>query len=164
MDDGLHNPPEGVLFTIGRKISAILKAFGVCLLLCGVVRPAVAQDAGVVAMRVDEFKSDASVAVTKVTGRPVVEVLKREIEKAMEADGAFRIEATGQASLNGTIREITLEDIRLNDAGKVIQKRVKIRLDFAALDEATGREAVRRINFTKELEYTAVRFKSIEKA
>ena len=153
MGNGPHHPPMEIRLAIGRQFAALLKAFGVCFLLCGPVCPAGAQDAGVVPIRVDEFKSDGSVQITKVNGRTVVEVLKREIERAMEADGAFRIEATGRASLNGAIREITIETIRLNDAGAALQKRVKIRLDFAVVDEASGRAAVKRINFTKELEY-----------
>lgn len=114
---------------------------------------AIAQEPGVVPVRVDEFKYDATVAITKVNGRTVVEVLKREIEKAMEADGSFRVEATGQAALSGTVRELTIEDIRLNEAGKALQKRVKLRLDFTAVDEASGRAAVKKINFQKEMEY-----------
>ena len=153
MGDGLHHPPVGVLLAIGRKYAAILTTVGICFLFCVLARPAAAVDAGAGAVRVDEVKSDVTGAVTKVNGRTVVEVLKREIEKAMEADGAFRVEATAQSSLNGTIRELTVGDIRLNDAGQVIQKRVKVRLDFAALNEVSGREAIHRINFTRELEY-----------
>ncbi|MEK7355203.1 MAG: hypothetical protein AAB250_02050, partial [Bdellovibrionota bacterium] len=110
--------------------------------------------ADVIDIRVDEFKSDRSVAITELSnGKTVVGILRREIERTISADTGFVLSTTAKLSLNGTIRELTITDRRVNAQGSPLERLVKIRVDFAALDELTGRDASERNNVIEELSY-----------
>ncbi len=116
------------------------------------VPPAFAQSGGRAEFRVDEFKTDQSVKVLKANGKTVTEVLKTEIEKSLKESG-FEINLTASLSVYGTIRELEIEDLRSNNAGQVVQRKVRILLDFGVLDESAAREVVRKINHKQEMEY-----------
>ncbi|MEK8023775.1 MAG: hypothetical protein AAB229_08210, partial [Candidatus Hydrogenedentota bacterium] len=105
-------------------------------------------------IRIDEFRSDASVKIVELeNGKTVVGILKREIERAIQADTGFALSTTAILSLNGTIRELSITDRRTNAQGSPLERLVKIRVDYAALDEGTGRDASERNNVIEELSY-----------
>lgn len=111
-----------------------------------------------VAIRVDEFKSDAVVKITEVAdanGQPksIVGILKREIEREIESDTAFELSTTAVLALRGNVRELTIDNLRLDNAGSPLQRIARMRVDFTAVDEATGREIVKKRNLLTELEY-----------
>ncbi|MEK8022366.1 MAG: hypothetical protein AAB229_01020 [Candidatus Hydrogenedentota bacterium] len=106
----------------------------------------------------DEFQTAANVRITEVAdgsgqGKTVVGILKRAIERTLLSDTGFTLSTTAALSLSGTIRELTITDRRTDANGRPLERLVQIRVDFAVLDEGTGRDIVERKNFIRELNY-----------
>lgn len=106
-----------------------------------------------VSLRVDEFRSDASVRIVTVDGKTIVGTLKREIERMITADTAFELGTTAILALGGNIRDLTIDNLRVDPVTGPLQKIARIRVDWTVIDETTGKELIRKKNLLKELEY-----------
>jgi hypothetical protein len=106
-----------------------------------------------VAMRVDEFSVDGSVRIREVEGKTVIGILKRALEKSVEAEPGFELSTTAPLALTGAIRELTITERRRGPAGEILQRSAQVRVDFDLIDEGTGRPVVQGNNVIEELTY-----------